>query len=100
MFGVAGLMGIVFYFIAGPQSSDDPVTVVGAILMVVFGLVLYSFPSVLACASVHPSRSGIYFVNWLLGWTGIGWLATLIWAFVGFNERKRRLEVTPVLNLP
>jgi hypothetical protein len=90
--GFAGLIGIMFYLFTGIHQRNDPITMLGAISLVVFGLALFSLPSMLAYATVHPSRTGIYFVNWFLGWTGILWLGALIWALVGFNDRLSRLE--------
>ena len=37
-------------------------------------------PSIMAFQSGHAKRWPILLVNLLLGWTVIGWLATLVWA--------------------
>ena len=73
----------------------EPWNLVGAVALVVFSVFLYTLPSVIACASVHPSRSAIYFVNWLLGWTVLGWLIAMIWSLSGINARNAVLA-TPV----
>jgi len=56
-------------------------------LLVIFvlGLVLgFNFiPTFVAFARGHPQRAGIFILNLLLGWTGIGWLAALIWSLSG-----------------
>jgi hypothetical protein len=45
----------------------------------------YSFflPTIIAMARHHRNKLAIFLVNLLLGWTGVGWLAALIWALVG-----------------
>ncbi len=65
--------------------------------VVILGLVLYSTPSMLACISEHPRRKELYWVNWLLGWTVVGWIATLIWAYVGFKARRAFLKDAPLV---
>jgi len=41
-------------------------------------VLLYFLPSIIA----HRKQAflGVFLVNLLLGWTGIGWIAALIWA--------------------
>ena len=46
-----------------------------------FLLALYFLPAIVAHARHSTSATGITVVNLLLGWTGIGWFATLLWAF-------------------
>jgi hypothetical protein len=46
-----------------------------------FGLfVLYLTPWILAVAREHERQAVILAATLLLGWTGIGWLAILVWA--------------------
>ncbi len=40
---------------------------------------LYFAPALLASSRQHPDSTAIWFVNFLLGWTGIGWLLCLVW---------------------
>ena len=39
---------------------------------------LYFFPSLVA--AYRKYRAGIWLLNLFLGWTGLGWLVSLIWA--------------------
>lgn len=41
---------------------------------------LYPVPTVIACMRKHHNRLPIGLVNVLLGWTGIGWIAALVWS--------------------
>lgn len=49
-------------------------------LAVAAGLALYILPFVIAQIRKAEHRTGILWVNLLLGWTVLGWLAALIWA--------------------
>ncbi len=47
-----------------------------------FGLlVLYFVPSVVASRRNHPNLGTISLLNIFTGWTGIGWLVVMVWAF-------------------
>jgi hypothetical protein len=45
-----------------------------------FGFVLYFLPSILALARNKRDIVSIVILNFLLGWTAIGWLVALVWA--------------------
>ncbi len=49
-------------------------------LMVLAGVVPYLVPTVVAAYRDLPDKHAIFFLNLLLGWTVIGWLAALVWA--------------------
>ena len=51
------------------------------VLLLVLGLLF--LPTFVAWQRSHPNFWAIVAVNLLLGWSGIGWLAALVWAFVG-----------------
>ena len=53
----------------------------------IFGIVfLYLFPAVMARVRGHSSRSAIFILNALLGWTVLGWIVALVWSFTGDIE--------------
>lgn len=43
-------------------------------------LVLYFVPSVVAGARSHRNAGAIVALNLLLGWTFVGWVASIVWA--------------------
>jgi hypothetical protein len=45
-----------------------------------FGFVVYFLPSILALARNKRDRVSIFVLNFLLGWTAIGWVIALVWA--------------------
>lgn len=51
-----------------------------SIAAVVFGLPLYVTPAVIAFVRGHGHRIPVLALNVVLGWTGLGWLAALMWA--------------------
>lgn len=50
--------------------------IISACLLIGF----YVFPSVLAYLRHHHNFAAICATNLLVGWTGIGWIASLVWA--------------------
>lgn len=40
-------------------------------------------PSIVAFVRKHRQKWLVFLLNLLAGWTGIGWIAALIWAIVG-----------------
>lgn len=52
-----------------------------AILLLVVGFIVYFAPSLVAYGREHPNQTSIFVLNLLLGWTLIGWVCALVWAF-------------------
>jgi Superinfection immunity protein len=42
---------------------------------------LYMLPTIVAGYRVHPNTAAVAVLNFLLGWTGFGWVAALAWSF-------------------
>lgn len=49
---------------------------------------VYFLPTIAAAHNQHPKRQSILFINILLGWTVIGWIIALRWAFKLSGARK------------
>ena len=45
-----------------------------------FGFILYFLPSIIALARSKRDIAAIILLNFLLGWTAIGWMIALVWA--------------------
>ena len=52
------------------------------ILLVIVLAPLYFLPSIVAFKRQHPHKGTILAVNLFLGWTQIGWIVAMVWAFV------------------
>lgn len=53
-------------------------------------LVLYMLPSVIAHDRKHPRKAGVIALNLLLGWSILGWIGALIWAFSCDKPKKEQ----------
>lgn len=56
-------------------------------LILLLALCLYFVPTLVAVRRLHVSRAGIAVINVFLGWTFLGWVVALAWAFSGPNNR-------------
>ena len=50
------------------------------IFLLALGIAVYFLPLFIACFRKHPSALAISALNFLAGWTFIGWLVAFIWA--------------------
>ena len=75
-FGVLALLCLLGIYIdlLGPWQ-------VGLIGLLVINIPIYMLPTIIACYRGHPNAVAVAILNGLLGWTGLGWLAALVWSF-------------------
>lgn len=57
-------------------------------------LIVYFLPSIIASANDRRNSKAIFLTNLLLGWTLVGWIAAMAWAFNG-DPRCSRTDVLP-----
>lgn len=63
---------------------DNLFTPTHAIICLPFFLIwagIYVLPTLIAAYRNHHSRTPIIWINVLLGWSVIGWIVALVWAF-------------------
>jgi hypothetical protein len=53
---------------------------VGITALVIFAVIFFFLPSIVAGTRHHRNREAICLLNLLLGWTFLGWVVALIWA--------------------
>ncbi|MGB5831085.1 MAG: superinfection immunity protein [Thiohalocapsa sp.] len=61
----------------------------GVLALIVLGLLVlfaYFIPAFAAWERKHHNKMAITALNLLLGWTLIGWIAALVWAFTAVRE--------------
>jgi hypothetical protein len=49
-------------------------------------IIPYFLPTIIAIIRRSSSTGGIFMLNFFLGWTFIGWIASLIWAITSRNN--------------
>ncbi|TCT87612.1 superinfection immunity protein [Pseudomonas sp. LP_4_YM] len=65
-----------------------------AIVLFFIAVIIYFLPSFNASSRKHPNTSSIVLLNLFLGWTLIGWVASLVWS--ASSIAKPSPIVTPV----
>ncbi|HSV80096.1 MAG TPA: superinfection immunity protein [Ramlibacter sp.] len=73
-------------------SGTNNIAAVATVVHFVSLIALYFAPTYVAHSREHGSRTGITVLNVLLGWTVLGWLIALIWAYSG---EAKRTEAEP-----
>lgn len=59
---------------------------------IVFGIIIYMVPTMIAYNKKHNNRLGILIVNILLGWSILGWLGTLLWACILGSDSNKNIS--------
>lgn len=72
--------------------------VIPVLLLALLAAVIYFGPTLIASSRRHKNGSAICVLNLFLGWTFIGWVAALIWAFTD-NVRAEDDKASPGVNL-
>jgi uncharacterized membrane protein YhaH (DUF805 family) len=79
--GQAVMLGVLLASLparAATQPSDGTHT--GGIVLLVVVLACYFLPAIVAAGRRHHNAGAIFFLDLLLGWTVVGWIAAFIWA--------------------
>jgi FtsH-binding integral membrane protein len=81
-----GILFLIVLLSQSDQTGGAPVT--GAfLLLVLLCLAVYFFPAIKAYQEKKPNRQAILVLNIFLGWTLIGWVVALVWAYTN-SEHK------------
>ncbi len=71
-------------------------TVFGATLVLLLCLAVYLLPWIVAVLREHHDTGAIFVLNFALGWTLLGWLWALIWAFMNPALDSRQARPAPM----
>jgi hypothetical protein len=66
--------------------KDPAFGVLLVLLLIVASILIYFLPALIARRRLHRNATAILVLNWFLGWTFLGWVIALIWAFT--NDRE------------
>jgi uncharacterized membrane protein HdeD (DUF308 family) len=59
----------------------DAISVGSGILMLLLGIAIYFAPTLVANSRGKRNTTAIFCLNLFTGWTFIGWIIALVWAF-------------------
>jgi hypothetical protein len=79
------------------NSTDTGQGLVGALiifLMVCFCLVIWLIPALVASIRHHHNLGAIWCLTIFLGWTFIGWVIALVWAFTNAPVQSSPIVVS------
>jgi len=52
------------------------------VLMFLTSLAIYLLPTIIAAFRRHPNALAIFLIDFLLGWTAVGWIGALVWSLI------------------
>ena len=58
------------------------------VLVLPLVVALYLLPTTVAVARSHNKRRAIFLLNFLLGWSVIGWIVAMAWAVTALSDKK------------
>lgn len=65
------------------------------IFWVLVGLAVYFMPWMVARSRGHKNAAAIAVLNFFLGWTALGWVIALVWAYTDGKTYALRTSVAP-----
>lgn len=66
----------------------DILVTIASILGGILAIIIYTIPTYIAFKHRHPSKIAILLLNVLLGWTILGYIISLVWAFLPPVNKK------------
>lgn len=83
IFGLAAVSAIVLSL----NTNGNALGVLGLIGLGIAGFGAYMFPAIVGWEREHPNQISIALLNFFLGWTFIGWVASIVWAYSAISEK-------------
>jgi hypothetical protein len=85
---IAGLC-VIAYVVSSPPTAD-PAS--GLFTLAILGA-LYFVPAMTAYRRDHANKAAIAALNICLGWTGVGWVAALVWSLTDNTNKTKTMNV-------
>ena len=57
-------------------------------ILIIVGIGLYFLPAIIAYKRKHANKAIILLIDFLLGWTFLGWAGCMVWAFLDTDGSK------------
>lgn len=77
---IVALIVIVVVTAAVGQGTNG-LALISTVIFFPAAIALYFSPGIVAATRGHPNRMPIFLVNLFLGWTVVGWVGALVWAY-------------------
>lgn len=61
-------------------------TIIMELLLIAASVAIYFLPNWIASGRNHPNKNSIFVLNLILGWTLVGWVVALVWAFTKLDH--------------
>lgn len=61
-------------------------------LLALFIFAIYMIPTIIASRKKHKNLAAIATLNVVAGWSGIGWIAALIWSLTDGSKPKSQVD--------
>lgn len=81
------LLGVVTLVTFAVGQGDGTIAVTAMAVFFPAAATLYFAPAIVAQESKHPNAMAIGVLNLLAGWTVLGWVAALVWAYTAVEEQ-------------
>lgn len=91
-FSLLILLSMATWFCYLVGNGTNGIALVCAMAFFILVPTLYFFPSLVATKFRHPRRRAIGLVNFFLGWTLLGWVLALVWAYSMPAEQPAVME--------
>ncbi|HCI5877807.1 TPA: superinfection immunity protein [Klebsiella pneumoniae] len=74
-------------------TFGDKLMSVWHIIVLIFAIIIYVLPGVIASSREHKNSTAIWVLNIVLGWSFLGWIAALVWSFTNPGVVKLEPQV-------
>ena len=68
---------------------DNAAGLLAGFLVLALSLAIYFIPTLVAFERLRRNRGAIFVLNLFLGWTLVGWVAALVWAWMNRDGTAR-----------
>jgi hypothetical protein len=91
------LVALGLFILVGRGLTDNTLAPLVLIVLFVSSIGIYFFPSFVAYSRQHLQKVSIFVLNLSLGWTIVGWVGALVWAY---SKKPEVLAVVTAMPSP